>query len=61
MEGSGRGSPHFKEETMLTVLGILALIALICAIGWAAGKCPGWVSVVLLCIIELLRHIPMGN
>lgn len=46
---------------MLTVMLILALAALVCAIASAMGKCPLWVSVILLCIIELLRNLPLGR
>jgi len=46
---------------MLTVFLLLALVAFICAIASAAGKCPLWVSVIVLCIIELLRNLPLGR
>lgn len=46
---------------MLTVLCILAIAALICAILHATGKAPLWVAVVLLCIFELLRALPLGK
>lgn len=46
---------------MLTVFLILALAAFICAIASAIGKCPLWISVVLLCLIELLRALPLGK
>lgn len=46
---------------MLTVLGFLIIAAFICAIVAAIGKAPLWISVVLLCIVELLRILPMGR
>lgn len=48
---------------MLTVFIILALSAFICAIASAARpeKVPLWVAVMLLCIIELLRDLPLGK
>lgn len=46
---------------MLTVIGVLAILALVSAViaGW--GKIPLWVAVVLLCVIELLRVLPLGR
>jgi hypothetical protein len=46
---------------MLTVLLILAIAAFVCTIIAALGKCPIWIPVVLLCIIELLRQLPLGR
>ena len=46
---------------MLTVFIILAITAFIAAIVSAAGKCPLWVAVVILCLIELLRALPLGR
>ena len=46
---------------MLTAMAILAILALLFAVASAAGWCPLWVSVVLLAIIELLQHIPLGR
>jgi len=46
---------------MFTVLAILAVAALIVAILSAIGKAPLWVSVIILCIIELLRVLPLGR
>lgn len=46
---------------VLTVLLVLALIALICTIISALGKCPIWVPVVILAIMELLRQLPLGK
>jgi hypothetical protein len=46
---------------MLTVTLILVIAAFGCAIASAIGKCPLWVSVVLLCVVELLRVLPLGR
>ena len=46
---------------MLTVMLLLAIAAFVCAIVAAMGRCPLWVSVVILCIIELLRNLPLGR
>lgn len=43
---------------MLTVTLILLLAAFVCAVASAMGKCPLWVAVVFLCILELLRVLP---
>lgn len=46
---------------MLTVFLLLALSAFVTAILSAIGRCPLWVSVLLLCLIELLRALPLGK
>jgi hypothetical protein len=46
---------------MLTVLIILVLAAFVVTVAAAAGKAPLWVAVLLLCIIELLRTLPLGK
>ncbi len=46
---------------MLTVFLILAVAAFIVTILAAIGKAPLWVAVILLCLIELLRAIPLGK
>ena len=46
---------------MLTVFVILALSAFVLAIASAMERCPLWVSVVVLCLIELLRALPLGR
>jgi hypothetical protein len=43
----------------MTVILFLVIAAFICAIVSALGKCPLWVSVILLCIVELMRVIPL--
>jgi len=44
---------------MLTVTFILIIGALIAAIVSAMGKCPLWVSVILLCIVMALQVLPV--
>lgn len=44
---------------MITVLICLVAAAFICTIVSAIGKCPLFVSVLLLCVIELLRILPL--
>jgi hypothetical protein len=46
---------------MLTVIGFLAIAAFVAAIVSAIGKCPLWIAVVLLCVVELLRILPLGR
>jgi hypothetical protein len=46
---------------LLTVLLLLAIAAFVCTVVAAMGKCPLWVAVVLLCIIELIRQLPLGR
>lgn len=46
---------------MMTVLAFLAIAAFIVTIASALGKAPLWVAVILLCIIELLRVMPLGR
>ncbi len=46
---------------MITVFFVLALAAFIVAILSAIGKAPLWVSVMILCVIELLRTLPLGR
>jgi hypothetical protein len=46
---------------MLTVFAIIAVLALIAVILSAMGKAPIWVSVLLLCVLELVRALPLGR
>ena len=47
---------------MLTVMFCLAFAAFVLAIASAStGRVPLWVAVLLLCLIELLRVIPLGR
>ncbi len=44
---------------MLTVFVVLALAAFAVTIASAMGKTPLWVAVIILCLIELLRVLPL--
>jgi len=58
----GRVAPSPEESVVLTVFVIIALAAFICAVLAGAGYPPPlWVSVLLLCVIELLRALPVGK
>lgn len=47
---------------MLSVIAILALAALLCTIAsWGWGKPALQLAVLLLCLIELLRILPVGR
>jgi hypothetical protein len=47
---------------MLTVFLLLALAAFVCAVLSGMGYPPPvWVAVLLLCIIELMRALPLGR
>lgn len=46
---------------MITVFLLLAIAAFACTIASAVGKCPLWIAVLLLCVIELLRAVPLGR
>ena len=46
---------------MFTVFIILVLSAFIVTILAAIGKAPLWVAVVVLCLIEMLRVLPLGH
>ena len=46
---------------MLTVFVLLALAAFVLALVAAVGRTPLWVSVVVLCVLELLRALPLGR
>jgi len=45
----------------LTVFLVLAIAAFICTIASALGKCPAWIPILFLCVIELLRAVPLGR
>jgi hypothetical protein len=45
----------------LTVILIIAIAAFAVTIASAMGKVPIWVAVLLLCIIELIRALPLGK
>jgi len=60
---SQRKSISTRKEAieMLTVFVFLAIAAIIVTIASAMGKAPLWVAVILLCLIELLRVLPLGK
>jgi hypothetical protein len=43
---------------MLTISVILGVLALLCAVAAAMNHAPLWVSVILLCVLSLLQHLP---
>ena len=45
---------------MLTLTIILVIAALLCTIAAAMGKAPLYVSVLLLCIVEVTRILPIS-
>lgn len=44
---------------MITVALVLVIGALVAAIVAAMGKCPLWVSVILLCVVAALGVLPI--
>lgn len=47
---------------MLTVLVILAVLALLCAVAsFATARVPLGVAVILLCVISLLQVLPVAR
>jgi len=48
-----------RRWSMLTVMIVLVLAAFIVTIASAVGKAPLWVSVIILCLIELIRILPL--
>lgn len=47
--------------TINTVIGFLIIAAFVTCVLAGVNKAPLWVSVLLLCIIELLRILPLGR
>lgn len=45
----------------LTVVLLFAVAAFVVTIVAAMGRCPLWVGVLLLCVLELLRALPLGR
>lgn len=45
---------------MLTVMILVSVSAFVTAILAVMGKCPLWVSVILLCLWTLLQSLPRG-
>ena len=46
---------------ILTVIGVLVIAAFIVTIAAAMSRAPLWVGVLLLCLVELLRILPLGR
>jgi hypothetical protein len=46
---------------MISVIGFLVVAAFIATIVSAVGKCPLWIAVLLLCVAELVRILPIGR
>ena len=48
---------------MLTVIGILVVIALIITIlsALTPSKAPLWIAVLILCIVHLIQVLPIGK
>jgi hypothetical protein len=46
---------------IVTVLLILALIALVCTIAAILNRAPLYVAVLILVLMELLRALPLGR
>jgi hypothetical protein len=47
---------------MLTVFVLLAVMAFVCTVLAGMGYPPPlWVGVLLLCVLELLRALPLGR
>jgi hypothetical protein len=44
---------------MLTVLFVLIAAAFITSIASVMGKCPLWVAVILLCVVDLIQVLPL--
>jgi len=45
----------------ITVVLLVLLAAFVTCIASAMGKCPLWVSVLLVIIVLLLVHVPLGR
>lgn len=46
---------------IVTVLLVLAVIALVCTIAAIVNKAPLYVAVLILVVMELLRALPLGR
>ena len=43
---------------MITLLALLVVVALATAVASIMGKCPLWVPVIVLCVIEAVQILP---
>jgi hypothetical protein len=48
-----------READMLTISVVLLLCAFVTAVASALGKCPVFVPVILLCLLQALQVIPI--
>jgi ABC-type phosphate/phosphonate transport system permease subunit len=46
---------------LITVFVLLAIAAFILTLVAAVNRVPLWISVLVLCLIELLRALPLGR
>ena len=46
---------------LFTVIGFFVIAAVISLVVHMWGKCPLWVAVLCLCVVELCRLLPMGR
>ncbi len=46
---------------IITVLMLLAILALALTIANAVGHCPLWIPVFLIALIELIERLPLGK
>jgi hypothetical protein len=46
---------------MLTIIGVLVILAFLLTVASGAGKVPLWVPVLLLALVELIRILPLGR
>lgn len=45
----------------MTIILLLAVLAFALTIASALGKCPLWIPVFFLALIELIRELPLGR
>jgi uncharacterized protein (DUF983 family) len=51
----------WKETAILTVFVLCAIAAFVLTLLAAINRVPLWIAVVILCLIELLRALPLGR
>ena len=55
-------APRARKETLiLTVFVLCAIAAFVLTLLAAINRVPLWIAVVILCLIELLRALPLGR
>ncbi len=45
----------------MTVIALLVILAFVLTVVASVGRCPLFLPVFLLCLIELLRIVPLGT